>query len=102
MAQPSDRLNTPGRRTSWFPRVRLPEDAFGAFAEGFARFMGTANFLFWMTVFIAAWIVINNVAPGLLHDPFPYIFLTLMLSLTGGCCCSSWTSTRCRLLPAFR
>ena len=81
MAQPSDRLNTPGRRTSWFPRVRLPEDAFGAFAEGFARFMGTANFLFWMTVFIAAWIVINNVAPGLLHDPFPYIFLTLMLSL---------------------
>ncbi|MOA58614.1 hypothetical protein D3C78_1830370 [compost metagenome] len=28
--------------------------------------------------------------------------LTLMPSFTGGCCCSSWTSTRCRLLPAFR
>nr|WP_269779284.1 DUF1003 domain-containing protein [Propioniciclava soli] len=63
------------------PRVRLPEDAFGAFAESFARFMGTANFLFWMTVFIIAWIVINNIAPGVFGDPFPYIFLTLMLSL---------------------
>lgn len=81
MARPSDRLNTPGRRTTWLPRIRLPEDAFGAFAEGFARFMGTASFLFWMTLFIVVWIVVNNAAPGVLHDPFPYIFLTLMLSL---------------------
>ena len=81
MARPSDRLNTPGRRTTWVPRVRLPEDAFGSFAESFARFMGTASFLFWMTVFIIAWIVINNVNHGIFGDPFPYIFLTLLLSL---------------------
>ncbi|MDN5571436.1 MAG: DUF1003 domain-containing protein [Propionibacteriaceae bacterium] len=81
MASPADRLNTPGRRTTWLPRIKLPEDAFGAFAESFARFMGTANFLFWMTVFIIAWIVVNNIVPGVFGDPFPYIFLTLMLSL---------------------
>ena len=81
MARPSDRLNTPGRRTSWFPRVKVREDAFGSFAEAFARFMGTASFLFWMTVFIVAWIVINNFWPGIFSDPFPFIFLTLLLSL---------------------
>ncbi|MFV0405519.1 MAG: DUF1003 domain-containing protein [Propioniciclava sp.] len=81
MARQPDRLNTPGRRTTWLPRVRLPDDAFGSFAESFARFMGTASFLFWMTVIVVVWIVLNTVAPELLHDPFPYIFLTLMLSL---------------------
>ena len=34
----------------WLPRVRMDAEAFGSFAEGFARFMGTASFLFWMTV----------------------------------------------------
>ncbi|WP_282004558.1 DUF1003 domain-containing protein [Propioniciclava sinopodophylli] len=79
--RPSDRLNTPGRQRTWLPKVKFSEDAFGAFAEGFARFMGTARFLIWMTVFIIAWIVVNNIAPDLLNDPFPYIFLTLLLSL---------------------
>ena len=79
--RPPERLNTPGRQRSWLPRVKFSEDAFGAFAEGFARFMGTARFLIWMTVFIIAWIVVNNIAPDLLNDPFPYIFLTLLLSL---------------------
>ena len=79
--RPSDRLNTPGRHRSWLPKFKFSEDAFGAFAEGFARFMGTARFLIWMTLFIIAWIVINNISPDLLNDPFPYIFLTLLLSL---------------------
>ena len=40
------RLNTPGRRKrSMLPAVQLDRDAFGQFAEGFARFMGTARFL---------------------------------------------------------
>ena len=81
MAEQPERLNTPGRQRTWLPKVKFSEDAFGAFAEGFARFMGTARFLIWMTVFIIAWIVVNNAAPGLLNDPFPYIFLTLLLSL---------------------
>ncbi len=75
------KLNTPGRKRSWLPRVRLGEDAFGAFAETFARFMGTARFLLWMSLFIIIWLVVNTVAPDLLNDPFPYIFLTLLLSL---------------------
>lgn len=91
MARPTDRpattdrsqgrLDTPGRRTSWLPRIKLPEDAFGSFAETFARFMGTASFLFWMTVFIVLWIVINTINPGIFDDGFPFIFLTLLLSL---------------------
>lgn len=79
--RPPERLNTPGRQRSWLPKVKFSEDAFGAFAEAFARFMGTARFLIWMTIFIVIWIVINNINPGIFDDPFPYIFLTLLLSL---------------------
>lgn len=76
------RLNTPGRQRSWLPRFKMPHDAFGQFAEGFARFMGTARFLLWMTIFIVAWLVWNAYAPESMRvDPFPYIFLTLILSL---------------------
>ena len=78
----SDRLDEPGRGRSWLPRWRMDSDTFGKFAEGFARFMGTARFLIWMTVFIIAWLVWNWIAPAAMKiDPFPFIFLTLMLSL---------------------
>ena len=81
----SARLNTPGggRRRFELPRVTLDQDAFGAFAEGFARFMGTARFLAWMTVIVVVW-VLWNVPAGFdrpRFDPFPFIFLTLVLSL---------------------
>lgn len=77
-----DRLNTPGRHREWLPRVRMDRDTFGNFAESFARFMGTAKFLIWMTVFIIAWILWNTMAPkDLAPDRFPFIFLTLVLSL---------------------
>jgi uncharacterized membrane protein len=77
------RLDTPTdpRR----PLVRRPaydEDAFGVFAEQFARFMGTARFLAYMTLFVFIWIVWNLLAPDdLKWDEYPFIFLTLMLSL---------------------
>jgi uncharacterized membrane protein len=77
------RLDTPkepGRaliRTPTYDR-----DAFGVFAEQFARFMGTARFLMWMTVFVVFWIGWNSLAPSdLRFDPYPFIFLTLILSL---------------------
>lgn len=58
-------------------------DRFGRFAEAFARFMGTARFLIWMTVFVVAWIFWN--APfgpdRPRFDAYPFIFLTLILSL---------------------
>ncbi len=58
------------------------EDRFGRFAEQFARFMGTARFLIWMTVFVAVWLGWNTLAPvDLRWDDYPFIFLTLMLSL---------------------
>ncbi len=67
-------------------RVRRPDydpETFGRFAETFARFMGTARFIGYMTVFIAAWIVWNVPwGPDRPRwDDYPFIFLTLMLSL---------------------
>ena len=78
------RLETPlARRDSWRPKwLREDSDAFGVFAEQFARFMGTASFLVGMTVFVAIWIGWNVIAPpSLRYDEYPFIFLTLMLSL---------------------
>jgi len=80
---PRTRLDTP--RTSRRQLVRRPAydpDLFGTFAENFARFMGTATFLAGMTVFVAVWIGWNGLAPeDLRWDDYPFIFLTLMLSL---------------------
>lgn len=76
-----ERLDIPGRsRTQWIPRMRMDQDTFGSFAESFARLMGTAQFLFWMTIAIIAWVVWNVAWPGT-PDPFPFLFLTLALSL---------------------
>jgi uncharacterized membrane protein len=67
------------------PIVRRPQvdsDTFGRFAETFARFMGTARFLIYMTLFVGVWLLYNWLAPDRLRfDAFPFIFLTLMLSL---------------------
>ena len=79
-----DGLNIPGRRKrSALPRVRVDRDAFGKFAEGFARFMGTARFLAWMTLIIVLWLIWNSPfgPPRPRYDPYPFIFLTLILSL---------------------
>ncbi|MET0840077.1 MAG: DUF1003 domain-containing protein [Marmoricola sp.] len=77
------RLDTP--REVRRPLVRRPavkQDAFGIFAEQFARFMGTAQFLIYMTLFVAIWVLWNALAPeDLRWDDYPFIFLTLMLSL---------------------
>jgi uncharacterized membrane protein len=77
------RLDTPRelRRTLRL-RPRRDEDRFGVFAERFARFMGTARFLIWMTMFIVAWIAWNTLAPSdVRFDKYAFLFLTLMLSL---------------------
>ncbi len=47
-----------------------------------ARFLGSWRFIGYMTAFIIAWILFNALAPDdLRFDPFPFIFLTLLLSL---------------------
>ncbi|GHH90196.1 DUF1003 domain-containing protein [Streptomyces capillispiralis] len=68
------------------PRRRLlPEwdpDAFGRLSERVARFIGTGRFLVWMTVVIILWVLWNVSAPrDLRFDEYPFIFLTLALSL---------------------
>ncbi len=77
------RLDTPRElRRSLVRRPTVKQDAFGIFAEQFARFMGTARFLIYMTLFVLIWIVWNLVAPAAVRwDDYPFIFLTLMLSL---------------------
>ncbi|MEU4216095.1 DUF1003 domain-containing protein [Actinoplanes sp. NPDC026623] len=66
-------------------RVRLPRfdpEAFGRWSESIARFMGTAKFIVYMTLVIAAWFAWNTLAPkSLRFDPYAFMFLTLMLSL---------------------
>ncbi|MVO83304.1 DUF1003 domain-containing protein [Streptomyces sp. p1417] len=68
------------------PRRKLLPDydpeAFGRLSERIARFLGTGRFIVWMTVVIIMWVVWNVSAPDHLRfDSYPFIFLTLMLSL---------------------
>jgi len=57
-------------------------EAFGRWSEKFARFLGTARFLVFMTAFVFFWIIWNSLAPeDLKFDHYPFIFLTPLLSL---------------------
>nr|WP_239022283.1 DUF1003 domain-containing protein [Nocardioides yefusunii] len=77
-----DRLDQPRDQRRLGRRRNHDSDRFGIFAEGVARFMGTARFLFWMTLFVLVWVLWNIVAPtDWRFDEYPFIFLTLMLSL---------------------
>jgi uncharacterized membrane protein len=63
-------------------RPTYDPDRFGRWSERVARFIGSWAFIAWMTVFVTAWIGWNTLAPANLRpDPFPFIFLTLLLSL---------------------
>ena len=63
-------------------RPNYDPETFGRLSESFARFLGTARFLVYMTVFVATWVIWNIVAPtNLRWDDYPFIFLTLILSL---------------------
>ncbi|QXJ26831.1 DUF1003 domain-containing protein [Actinomadura graeca] len=77
------RLDQPREiRRTLLPRPHYDPESFGRLSERIARFLGTARFLVYMTVFVAVWIVWNLLAPPALRfDPYPFIFLTLMLSL---------------------
>ncbi|WP_172386479.1 DUF1003 domain-containing protein [Streptomyces sp. MNP-20] len=79
--RPRFRLDQPRARR----RKLLPDydpEAFGRLSERIARFLGTGRFIVWMTVVIIMWVVWNVSAPeSLRFDNYPFIFLTLMLSL---------------------
>ena len=74
-------LDTP-RETGRTFRPNFDPEAFGRLSERFARFLGTAGFLVYMTVFVLSWVLWNALAPkDLRFDDYPFIFLTLILSL---------------------
>ncbi|WP_037559775.1 DUF1003 domain-containing protein [Spirillospora albida] len=77
------RLDQPREiRRTLMPRPHYDPESFGRLSERIARFLGTARFLVYMTCFVAVWICWNLIAPASLKfDPYPFIFLTLMLSL---------------------
>lgn len=72
-----DQPREPRRRLS-VPRSLNPEK-FGRFAEGFARLMGTAQFIVGMTVFIIVWVFWNLFGP-IRFDPPWFILLNLIFS----------------------
>jgi len=78
-----ERLNSPGpAKRTWVPTVRLDSEVFGSFAEKFARFMGTARFIGWMTVVVVVWVLWNTLGRvEWRFDPYSFTFLTLVLSL---------------------
>jgi uncharacterized membrane protein len=70
------------RRASLGPQVDA--EVFGRWSERFARFMGTAQFLVGMTIFVGAWLIWNTWGPAEWQfDPrtLNYTLLTLILSL---------------------
>jgi uncharacterized membrane protein len=76
-----DRLDQP-RDPGRMQLPRFDPEAFGRWSESIARYMGTAKFIVYMTVVIAAWFAWNTLAPERLRfDPYTFTFLTLVLSL---------------------
>lgn len=74
-------LDTP-RETRRSIRGNYDPETFGRLSERFARFLGTARFLVYMTFFVFSWVLWNIFAPvDLRWDDYPFIFLTLILSL---------------------
>jgi uncharacterized membrane protein len=74
-------LDTP-RESRRSLRPNYDPEVFGRLSERFARFLGTARFLVYMTVFVMSWVAWNSLVPRELRfDDFPFIFLTLILSL---------------------
>ena len=75
-----DQPRLPRRRFS--PFANYDPESFGRFSERIARFIGTGRFLVYMTLVIIVWVVWNIFAPpDLRWDEYPFIFLTLALSL---------------------
>jgi uncharacterized membrane protein len=61
--------------------VHYDPEAFGRFSEGIARYIGTARFLVFQTVVVITWIFVNAAISDWRFDPYPFILLTLALSL---------------------
>jgi uncharacterized membrane protein len=78
-------LDTPlETRRAVLPTPQVDPEVFGRGSERFARFMGTAQFIAYMTAFVGIWLAWNTFGPkSLQFDPraLNYTLLTLILSL---------------------
>lgn len=85
MPELRDRIDQPRERRRRGLRIpRMDPEGFGKASEGFARFMGTPQFLLYMTVFVVIWLIWNTFLPEEAQfDPreLNYTLLTLILSL---------------------
>jgi uncharacterized membrane protein len=81
--RPRTRLDQPKLPRRGVPRPTYSPDAFGRVAELIARFIGTPRFLAIQTLIIIVWIVCNvyPLRQWLGFDPYPFQFMTLVLSL---------------------
>ncbi len=76
------RLDQPREvRRGLVPTPAYDADTFGRLSERIARFIGTGRFLVYMTVFVIVWLIVNSVAAMYIFDDYPFVFLTLILSL---------------------
>ncbi|HKU01705.1 MAG TPA: DUF1003 domain-containing protein [Arthrobacter sp.] len=84
-AESKGSLDTPlSGRQRILPTFRPDPDAFGHATEAFARFMGTPQFLVYMTIFCIFWLGWNTWAPAdwqFDSRDLGFTLLTLMLSL---------------------
>jgi uncharacterized membrane protein len=81
-ARARQRIDQPREvRRALVPTPTYDPEAFGRLSERIARFIGTGRFLVYMTVFVVFWVAWNAVEWRLQFDNYPFIALTLMLSL---------------------
>ena len=76
----SARLDQPLDRSLTL-RPSVDPEVFGRASERVARFIGSWRFILYMTLVVVAWIVYNSWAHHGRFDPWPFIGLTLLLSL---------------------
>lgn len=77
----SSRLDQPRSRGLQF-KSRYDSERFGLVSERVARQIGSWRFIALMTVFVAGWVSWNTLGPLEYRvDPWPFLALTLMLSL---------------------
>ncbi|NLZ57754.1 MAG: DUF1003 domain-containing protein [Corynebacterium sp.] len=72
-------LDTPLLRTKR-QRFKFDDDTIGTYAEKVARFFGTGQYLFWQTIFVIIWIMLNVGGFVWNWDPYPFILLNLAFS----------------------
>ena len=71
-------LTTPRQRRR--VGIHYDPDAFGSFSESIARFLGSGRYLVIQSIVVVTWVIVNIYKP-LQFDGYPFIFLTLILSL---------------------